>query len=116
MNIFAEITFADIKHWIPIITALLVVAFDWGILYSKIKTFTTEKDVENLINNKLKAPCPNTLPIRTIDLKVQALEKWKEEHTEWGTKSNEQNHLDLQELRYNLKSVCTALGVKYQEK
>lgn len=114
MNIIADITLAEVQHWIPMITALLVVVFDWGILYAKIKTFVTKEDVRKIVEEKLKGHCPNTISIRNIDLKVQKLEDWRKEHTEWGSKSNEQTHLDLQELRYNLKAVCEALGVKYQ--
>lgn len=122
----------DFQKWIPMITALIVVAFDWGILYAKIKTFTNKEDVlkiidsqaekviatksevNKMIDDKLKGHCPNTTIIRAVDVKVQALEKWKETHTEWGAIANEENHLALQELRYNLKSLCEKQGVKYQ--
>lgn len=114
MNIIADITLAEVQHWIPMITALLVVAFDWGILYAKIKTFVTKEDVRKIVEEKLKGHCPNTISIRNIDLKVQALEGWKESHTEWGRQSNEENHLALQELRYNLKALCTKMNVEYQ--
>lgn len=113
MNI-ADVTLTDFQQWIPMITALLVVAFDWGILYAKIKTFVTRDEMNRIVEEKLKGHCPNTIPIRNIDLKVQKLEEWRKEHTEWGSKSNEHTHLDLQELRFNLKAVCEALGVKYQ--
>jgi hypothetical protein len=110
----AVITLADIQQWIPMITALLVVAFDWGILYAKIKTFVTKEQVGAIVDEKLKGHCPNALPIRNIDLKVQALENWKQVHIETGSKVREANHLALQELRINLKSLCQSMGVKYQ--
>ena len=113
MNI-ADVTLTDFQQWIPMITALLVVAFDWGILYSKIKTFTTKEDVGKIVDEKLKGHCPNTAIIRSANAKVQTLEDWKEKHTEWGSKSNEENHLALQELRYNLKAVCEKMGINYQ--
>lgn len=114
MNIIADITLAEVQHWIPMITALLVVAFDWGILYAKIKTFVTKEEVDKIVDKKLIGHCTNVIPIKNIELKVQSLENWKQEHTEWGNKVDAKTHLDLQELRYNLKAVCEALGVKYQ--
>lgn len=113
MNIIADIILAEVQHWIPVITALLVVAFDWGIIIQKLKTFTTKEDVGKIVDEKLKGH-PNTLRLRDLDLSVANLEDWKEKHTKWGSESNEKTHLDLQELRYNLKAVCEALGVKYQ--
>lgn len=114
MNIIADITLTDVQQWIPMITALLVVAFDWGILYSKIKTFTTKDDVGKIVDEKLKGHCPNTLRLRDLDLSVAELENWKHEHMLWGQKSNEETHLALQELRYNLKALCKKMDVEYQ--
>lgn len=110
----ADVTLTDFQQWIPMITALLVVAFDWGILYAKIKTFVTKDDVGKMVDEKLKGHCPNTQRLRDLDLAVANLEGWKEKHVEWGSKSNEENHLALQELRYNLKAVCEKMGINYQ--
>ena len=109
----ALVTLEDIQHWIPMITALLVVAFDWGLIMAKLKTFITKEQVGAIVDEKLKGHCPNALPIRNIDLKVQLLENWKETHTTWGAKSNEENHLVLQELRINLRNLCNNAGVEY---
>ena len=109
----AVITLADVQQWIPMITALLVVAFDWGILYARIKTFVNKEDVNKMLEEKLKSHCPNVAIIRSIDLKVQNLEEWKIKHTEWGNKSNEENHLVLQELRINMKRLCEHSGIDY---
>ena len=109
----AEINWTEVKELLPIITAILVVVFDWGILYAKIKTFATREEVDKLLNEKLKTHCPNTLPLRTLDLKVAALEDWKAKHTEWSGEENGKNHLQLQEIRINLKNICEKLGVEY---
>lgn len=111
-EIFAMITFEDIIHWMPLISAIILVAFDWGIVIQKLKNLTTKEDVTKMIKEEL-GHCPNTLPLRSMDLKIQAIEKWKEEHIHWGEVENSKNHLQLQEIRLNLKNICEKLGVKY---
>lgn len=77
MGIFGMITLDDILHWMPVISAVVLVAFDWGIIIQKLKGLVTKEEVGKIVDGKLKGHCPNTQRLRDIDLSVANLENGK---------------------------------------
>jgi hypothetical protein len=102
-----------LDYW-PIITMAAVLIFDWGVLFQKIKTSPTEKRVEEMIDKKLNGHCPNTLPLKSIELKVQKFEKRLNDYQHSNDLENRQSSLALQEIRINIKNICFHLGIDYQ--
>jgi hypothetical protein len=117
-------------HIWPILLAIAAIIFDWGVLWSKMKTFISKDKLADAIANTklfvskeeltahvdklLVGHCPFEQPMKKLEVEILALKKWKEEHETWGLKMNEQNHLLLQEIVINLKMVCTHLKLKYE--
>jgi len=99
----------------PIIVAIGVLIFDWGIIRQRIKTFITKEDMTEYITKVIdKELCREyDQRIKALDLQLSELRLWKEAHENWGMKQNEQNHLLLQEIIINLKRVCEAIDIKY---
>ena len=99
----------------PIIVAIGVLIFDWGIIWQRIKTFITKEDMTEYITKVIdKELCREyDQRIKALDLQLSELRLWKEAHENWGMKQNEQNHLLLQEIIINLKRVCEAIDIKY---
>lgn len=102
-----------IKFLLPIITALVMIAFDWGILYQKIKSFITKEQVKDMINEKLMNHCPNTEPIKNLEQEINIMQEWKQELIHSYDTDLRKNQLQLQEIRINLKGICEKLGVEY---
>ena len=111
--------------WRGLILFAVNIAFIIGIYYAKIKSFLTSDEIKNMIENegaKLKKDIDDRLDnlktaicekVTDNEKKVNILSEWKDAHTAWGTKENEQNHLKLQEITINLKNLCEKSGVKY---
>jgi len=99
----------------PILVAIGVLIFDWGIIWQRIKTFITKEDMTEYITKVIdKELCREyDQRIKALDLQLSELRLWKEAHENWGMKQNEQNHLLLQEIIINLKRVCEAIDIKY---
>ena len=102
-----------LDYW-PIITMAAVLIFDWGVLFQKIKTSPTEKRVEEMIDKKLNGHCPNTVPLKSLEMKVQKFENRLDEYQHSNDLENRQSSLALQEIRINIKNICFHLGIDYQ--
>lgn len=97
----------------PIIVAVAVIIFDWGVLWTRMKTFVTKEKLKDEIEKILVGHCPFEQPMRNLEVEILSLKQWKEQHEGWGLKMNEQNHLLLQEIVINLKLVCKKLEMDY---
>lgn len=102
-----------LEYW-QLISAAAVLIFGWGILFQKIKTLPTEKMVDRMIDVKLEGHCVNILSLKTLELKVNRLEKNMIEKQHINDIENKLIALSLQEIRINLKNICFHLGIDYQ--
>lgn len=116
-NFLAGITLDSLEKWIPLITTLLstlaLIAFNWGVIYQKLKNFATKSEVVELIEEKLESHCPLVQPLKTTDERVNELNKWKEGHQHFSDIESGNIKLHLQEIRINLKNICERLDIPY---
>lgn len=102
-----------IEYW-EIISAAAILIFGWGKLFQIVKALPNEKRVEEMIDKKLSGHCPNTMPLKSLEMKVQKFENRLDEYQHSNDLENRQSSLALQEIRINIKNICFHLGIDYQ--
>lgn len=104
----------EIEKWLPFIAAVLVLAFDWGILYAKLKEKPTKEQVNDMIEKKLISHS-ELMSSRLQSLKSDFSAKIEDYDYDLSAREEDIKNLTniMLEIKLNLKSICEQLNVKY---
>jgi len=94
------------EFWWTVGSTVVLVAFNLGMVYQMIKNKPSEEKVGEIIEKKFENHCPFTLRINNLESDKKEIANDLKIETEYTRDS-------LQEIKFNLKSLCKVQGVEY---
>jgi hypothetical protein len=95
----------------PLLTLILILFNLY--LNSRLNNFITETEAGDMLDEKLQGHCPNVDKIKGLEDHKREIIIHKEKLTKEITEKTAETQQSLQEIKYNLKSLCVKLKVDY---
>lgn len=104
----------EVEKWLPLIIGIFVLAFDWGVLYAKLKDKPSKEKINEMIQDTLNGYY-NSMDKEIQTLKSDFTTKIKDYDSDLTTSTKDIDELRnmLIEVKLNLKSICEQLNIKY---
>jgi hypothetical protein len=96
--------------FVALIIFILNVVFISGFWFWRVKNAVSKEEVINIVSEEVEKQLANHCP---FNRDITDLLDWKVAHTKWGEEQNKMNHEKLDEIAFNLKSLCKHLDIDY---
>ena len=95
----------------PLLTLILILFNLY--LNSRFNNFITETEASDMLDGKLEGHCPNVDKIKDLEVHRKEMVTYREKIAKELTVKTAETQQSLQEIKYNLKSLCVKLKVDY---